>query len=316
MNGHSVTPSPKDGPQRKAAGCQPAAGRGARAQATVGETLRRARVALAAALSLDPRGASLEAQMLLADSLGKGRAWLIAHDADPVPVEALARFEGLLARRLAGEPMAYLLGRREFFGLTLAVTPAVLIPRPETEQLVELALAHLPDGQPRQVLDLGTGSGAVALAIAHARPAARVTAIERSRAALKVARENARRLGLTRVRFLQGDWFTPLEENERFHLIVANPPYVAEDDPHLCRGDVRFEPRAALAAGVDGLAALRHIVAQAPRWLLPGGWLFLEHGWNQGEACRALLSAAGFGAVQTHRDLAGCERVSGGQKPG
>jgi release factor glutamine methyltransferase len=282
----------------------------------VGETLRQARGALASALSLDARDASLEAQMLLCEALGQGRAWLIAHDTDPVPAEALARFQGLLARRLSGEPVAYLLGRREFFGLTLAVTPAVLIPRPETERLVELALAHLPDGHPCEVLDLGTGSGAVALAIAHARPAARVTAIERSPAALAVAHENARRLRLTRVRFLQGDWFTALEGEARFHLIVANPPYVAEDDPHLAQGDVRFEPRAALVAGRDGLAALRHIVAEAPRWLHRGGWLFVEHGWNQGEACRALLRAAGFGAVQTHRDLAGWERVSGGQKPG
>ncbi|MEO1767723.1 peptide chain release factor N(5)-glutamine methyltransferase [Thiobacter aerophilum] len=281
---------------------------------TLDEVLAAARAALAESLALDGRSASLEAQLLLAHALGRPRAWLLAHGRDKLHAQA-DRFETLLARRLAGEPMAYILGRREFYGLDLLVTPAVLIPRPETELLVELALAHIPDSAPWLVLDLGTGSGAVALAIARHRPATRVCAVERAPDALAVARDNARRLGLNRVQFLEGAWFAALEPGARFQLIVANPPYVAQDDPHLAQGDVRFEPRDALVAGADGLEALRDIIAGAPQHLLPGAWLLLEHGWDQGAACRTLLTQAGFEAVASHRDLAGQERVSGGRLP-
>lgn len=280
---------------------------------TLDQVLGRARAALAQTLALDAHSASLEAQLLLAESLGRPRAWLIAHGREPLAAPALAAFEALLARRLGGEPMAYILGRREFYGLELRVTPEVLIPRPDTELLVEWALALIPEGKPWSVLDLGTGSGAVALAIARHRPAARVTAVDRSPGALAVARENARRLALPQVRFLEGDWFTPLGTEARFQLIVANPPYVAEDDPHLTQGDVSFEPRMALAAGPAGLDALDAIIAGAPRHLVAGGWLLLEHGWDQGPACRARLAKAGFGAIASRRDLGDRERVTGGR---
>lgn len=281
--------------------------------ATLDQVLGRARAALAQTLGLNANSASLEAQLLLAEALGRPRAWLIAHGRDPLAAPALAAFETLLARRLAGEPMAYILGRREFYGLELLVTPEVLIPRPDTELLVEWALALIPEGEPWSVLDLGTGSGAVALAIARHRPVARLTAVDRSPGALAVARENARRLGVGTVRFLEGDWFTPLAPEARFQLIVANPPYVAEDDPHLTQGDVRFEPRLALAAGPAGFDALAAIIAGAPRHLAPGGWLLLEHGWEQGAACRARLAEAGFGAITSRRDLGNRERVTGGR---
>lgn len=281
--------------------------------ACVREALLHARAALKEALTLDAQEAALEAHVLLGEAAGRPRSWLLAHPEAALTPEAVERFAALLGRRQAGEPVAYLLGRREFFGLELRVTPAVLIPRPETELLVELALAHIPVAAPVRVLDLGTGSGAVALALARHRPRARVTAVDRSAAALEVARENARRLGLEHVSFLEGDWFAPLAGGERFDLIVGNPPYVAEGDPHLARGDVRFEPREALAAGPDGLDALRAIAREAGRWLTPGGLLLLEHGHDQGPACRALFEAAGFAAVQTHRDLEGRERVTGGR---
>ncbi len=283
---------------------------------TVRQALVQARQALEQALGLDRGAASLEAHLLLGQALGRPRAWLLAHPEQGLDESARAAFEGLLARRRQGEPVAYLLGRREFFGLDLRVTRDVLIPRPETELLVELALAHLPPEVPAEVLDLGTGSGAIALALAHARPAARLTAIDRSARALAVARDNARRLGLERVRFLEGDWFSPLPAGMRFDLIVANPPYVAVGDPHLAEGDLRFEPATALVGGADGLAALSTIIAQAGQWLAPGGSLWLEHGYDQAAPCRSLLERAGFEAVASHRDLAGQERVSGGRWPG
>lgn len=278
---------------------------------TIGDTLGAARRTLEQALALDPREAGLEAHLLLGHALGRSRSWLVAHGREPIPAEALTGFEALLRRRLDGEPVAYLLGRREFFGLELLVTPEVLIPRPETELLVELALAHLPGAVQRSVLDLGTGSGAVALAIAGERPKAAVTAVDALGGALAVAQANARRLGLDRVRFLLGDWFSPFAAGERFDLIVGNPPYVAADDPHLAA--LRFEPRQALAAGPDGLDALRTIIATAPKHLAPGGVLLLEHGHDQGAACRDLFAQAGFGEIATHRDLSGLERVTLGR---
>lgn len=268
---------------------------------------------ISAALGLDPSVSRLEAQILLCRTLGRSRAWLIAHDRDPLTTPQVAAFQELLGRRLAGEPVAYILGEREFYGMIFKVTPAVLIPRPETELLVELALARLPQGSPARVLDLGTGSGAVALSIAAQRPQALVTAVDISSAALDVARENAQRLAVTNVRFLQGAWFAALPPQEKFDLIVSNPPYIAACDPHLTQGDVRFEPAGALASGTDGLDDIRTIVAEAPTYLLPGGWLLFEHGYDQAAACRVLLEQAGYVAVSSSTDLAGIERVTLGQ---
>lgn len=254
-----------------------------------------------------------EASLLLEALLGRGRAWLFAHGDDPLDPTVRERFGALVGRRQAGEPVAYLVGRRGFWTLDLAVTPATLIPRPETELLVEQALERLAPDRPVQVADLGTGSGAIALAIASERPLARVLATDRSEGALAVARRNAEATGLDgRVGFRCGDWFAPLA-GERFHLIASNPPYIAEGDPHLGQGDLRHEPATALASGPDGLDAIRAIVACAPRHLLPGGWLLLEHGHDQGPAVAALLAAAGFTRVQTIGDLEGRDRVAVGQ---
>lgn len=253
----------------------------------------------------------LEAQMLLLHALGQppqARAWLLAHDDDALPADAATRLHALATRRLAGEPMAYLTGEKHFHGLRLRVDARVLDPRDDTETLVDWALALLPADAPRRVLDLGTGSGAIALAIAHARPQARVTAVDASADALTVARANAGQLGLA-VTLHHGDWLAPVA-GERFDLIVSNPPYIAEGDAHLPA--LAHEPRSALVSGADGLDDLRRIVATAPAHLAPGGWLLLEHGWDQAAAVRALLADAGFAQVQSRRDLAGIERCSGG----
>jgi len=253
----------------------------------------------------------LEAQMLLLHALGQppqARAWLLAHDDAALPADAATRLHALATRRLAGEPMAYLTGEKHFHGLRLQVDARVLDPRDDTETLVDWALALLPADAPRRVLDLGTGSGAIALAIAHARPQARVTAVDASADALTVARANAGQLGLA-VTLHHGDWLAPVA-GERFDLIVSNPPYIAEGDAHLPA--LAHEPRSALVSGADGLDDLRRIVATAPAPLAPGGWLLLEHGWDQAAAVRALLTDAGFTQVQSRRDLAGIERCSGG----
>jgi release factor glutamine methyltransferase len=223
-----------------------------------------------------------------------------------------AHYEALLTRRAQGEPLAYLVGRWEFWSLELAVGPAVLIPRPETELLVELALARIPPEAPWAVADLGTGSGAIALAVATERPACRVTATDLCPAALAVAQANARRLGLADVEFLAGDWCAPLEKR-RFHLVLSNPPYVATGDPHLGAGDLRFEPRLALTPGPDGLAAIRLIAPAARGHLYPAGELLLEHGYDQGAAIRRLLADLGYVAVETVTDLEGRERVTLGR---
>lgn len=262
--------------------------------------------------------ARIDAQMLLLHALGRDgtdRAWLIAHDGDALPPAAQTAFEALCHRRAAGEPVAYLTGRKAFYGLTLQVDARVLDPRPDTETLVDWALEVLsPHAAPR-VADLGTGSGAIALALQHQRPDARVLAVDASAEALAVARANAERLGLP-VRLLQGDWLTGLAAQEGpFDAIVSNPPYIAAADPHLAA--LAHEPLSALASGADGLADIRAIVAQAPAWLAPGGWLLLEHGWDQADAVQALLRAAGFGAVQSRHDLAGIARCTGGRwEPG
>lgn len=224
-------------------------------------------------------------------------------------------FSELLQRRLHGEPMAYIMGEREFYGLTFKVTPATLIPRPETELLVELALQRIPATGPCAVLDLGAGSGAVALSIAHARPQAQVHAVDVSPQALGVARENAARLALSNVAFFMGDWYAPLPGGNRYDIIVSNPPYIAAGDPHLQQGDLRHEPPSALTSGPDGLDDIRRIAAGAQAHLAPQGWLLLEHGYDQGAAVQRILRGAGLAEVFTARDLAGNDRVGGGRRP-
>ena len=257
--------------------------------------------------------ARIDAQMLLLHALGRtaaNRAWLLAHDTDAMDSAAQAHFSALCQRRLHGEPVAYLTGRKEFYGLSLQVDARVLDPRPDTETLVDWALQVLvPLAAPR-VLDLGTGSGAIALALQHQRPSAQVSAVDASADALAVARANAARLQLP-VQFREGCWLDGI--TGPLDAIVSNPPYIAAADPHLAA--LRHEPLQALASGADGLADLRTIVSQAPARLAPGGWLLLEHGWDQADAVQALLRAAGFTAVQDRKDLAGIVRCSGGQRP-
>jgi release factor glutamine methyltransferase len=255
-----------------------------------------------------------DAAMLLAHVAGRPRSWLYAHGDDDVDAATVDAFTGLVARREAGEPVAYLTGRRGFWRFDLAVTPDTLIPRPETELLVELALARLPPGRALRIADLGTGSGAIALALAHERPLAQVVATDASVAALQVARGNAEALRTGNLAFRHGDWLAPLA-GERYDLVASNPPYIAAGDPHLGEGDLRFEPDAALASGEDGLAAIRTIGRDAPAHLVPGGWLLLEHGWEQGAAVRALLQQAGFVDVATERDLEARDRVTLGRIP-
>jgi len=257
--------------------------------------------------------ARIDAQLLHLHALGRephDRAWLLAHDRDELPAEVLIRLEGLLQRRLAGEPIAYITGFKEFFGLRLQVDARVLDPRPDTETLVEWALELLPEGSAQGVLDLGTGSGAVALALQHERPNCTVTAVDASADALAVANANAQRLRLP-VRFVHSHWMDTVPGP--FDLIVSNPPYVAEGDPHLA--DLTHEPLQALTSGQDGLDDIRQIVAQAPSCLAPGGWLLLEHGWDQAQAVQALLRSAGLEEVQSRQDLAGIARCTGGRLP-
>jgi release factor glutamine methyltransferase len=269
---------------------------------------------LAAADLPDSPSPRLDAELLLAHVLGKPRSFLRTWPEHEPDVEQCARFERLLQRRRAGEPVAYLLGRQGFWSLDLEVSPDTLIPRPDTELLVETALQLAP-AMPLEVLDLGTGTGAIALALAAERSAWRVTGVDRVEAAVALAARNGQRLGLSNARFQLSHWFDGLGE-QRFGLIVSNPPYIAAGDRHLGEGDVRFEPASALVAGADGLDDIRLIVAQAPRHLLPGGWLLLEHGFDQGAAVRALLDGAGFVEVHSRRDLAGHERISLGRRPG
>lgn len=255
----------------------------------------------------------IDAELLLLHVLGKPRSWLFGHDTDALDMGDVAAFEALVARREAGEPVAYLTGRRGFWTLELAVTPATLIPRPETELLVERALERLPRDAAARIADLGTGSGAIALALAKERPRARVIATDASEAALIVACANAAENGIDNTEFRHGSWFAPLA-GERFDLIASNPPYIEADDPHLGQGDLRFEPMSALASGGDGLDDLRVIVGEAPSHLVDGGWLLVEHGWNQGAAVRALFADAGFIDIETARDLEGRERVTLGRR--
>ncbi|MGH8316439.1 MAG: peptide chain release factor N(5)-glutamine methyltransferase [Steroidobacteraceae bacterium] len=255
----------------------------------------------------------LDAELLLAHAMGSGRVRLHSHPEEIPPAGAAGRFIDLIERRAAGEPLAYLLGRKDFWTLELNVSPAVLVPRPETELLVERALA-LHAGEHARVADLGTGSGAIALALASARPHWQVTATDLSAEALAVARANAVRLGLTRVQCIEGDWLSCLIGCS-FDLLLSNPPYVAAGDPALEQPELRREPRLALIAAEEGLAALRTIIRTAPDRLEPGGWLLLEHGATQAAAVAGELVARGFAQVRSHRDLAGHERMTEGQWP-
>ena len=269
--------------------------------------------------------ARVDAQILLLHSLQRplhDRAWLLAHDSDTLTPAQTNAWQDALQRRLSSEPVAYITGRKDFFGLTLAVDARVLDPRPDTETLVDWALACLPDSAPSssssnrslRILDLGTGSGAVALALQHARPDATVWAVDASEDALAVARANAARLQLG-VQFIASDWLSAvdIQRTGRFDLIVSNPPYVAEGDPHLAA--LTHEPLQALTSGPDGLDDIRQIIAQAPACLTPGGWLLLEHGWDQATQVQALLREAGFEQVQSRRDLGGIERCTGAAMP-
>ncbi|MDQ7988984.1 MAG: peptide chain release factor N(5)-glutamine methyltransferase [Candidatus Dactylopiibacterium sp.] len=268
--------------------------------ATLGEALARAR----------GRIAQGDARILLREASGAGLAQLVAFPERALPPEAAARFLAWLARREAGEPVAHLLGEREFYGRRFRVSAATLIPRPDTELLVTLACERLAALAEPAVLDLGTGSGAIAISIALECPGARVSAVDFSAEALAVARANASALG-ARVTCLHGSWFAPVGA-ARYACIVSNPPYIAAADPHLAQGDLRFEPLTALASGVDGLDDIRHIVAGAAAHLAPRGWLLLEHGHDQAAAVRRLLDAQGYAGVASWRDLAGIERVTGG----
>ncbi len=265
-------------------------------------------------LARDPGATpALDAELLLAHALEVGRARLRSHPEEVPAAGAAARFLALIERRAAGEPVAYILGRKGFWTLELSISPAVLVPRPETELLVERALSLHSDGDAR-VADLGTGSGAIALALASARPRWQIVATDVSAEALAVARANAAALGLPRVEMLQGDWLTCLR-GRTFHLLLSNPPYVAADDPALRAPELMREPRLALVAAQDGLAALCAIVLHAPDHLEPGGWLLLEHGAAQAAAVAGALVARGFAQVRSHRDLAGRERMTEGQWP-
>ncbi len=272
---------------------------------TIHEALRHAR----------ERVDSVDARVLLQHVLDADRAYLATHADVELSAEQAAAYTTLIARRSAGEPVAYLVGTREFYGLRLRVTPAVLIPRPETELVVDIALAKLAHITAPRVLDLGTGSGAIALAIAALRADAYVLGVDRSASALAVAQENARALlgaDAARVEWRQSDWYAAVG-GERFDAILSNPPYIAAGDPHLARGDLRFEPQQALVGGGDGLDDIRIIVAAATAHLKTGGWLIFEHGYDQAARCRELLRSASFSAVESAKDLAGIERVTVGR---
>jgi release factor glutamine methyltransferase len=276
---------------------------------TLGEALREATGRLAASGLPDAR---LDAEVLLHAATGADRATLIAWPERRISSAQWQQLRALIERRAAGEPVAHILGRREFWSLSLRVTEHTLIPRPDTELLVDWALATLPAQAPLTCADLGTGSGAIAAALATERPRWTLIGIERCAAAAAVAADNARRLGLDGLLLARADWLQALADDS-LDAIVANPPYIRAGDPHLITGDLRFEPRSALVAGADGLEAVRAILGDAPRCLRPDGWLATEHGWDQGAAVRRLLRDRGFDAVTTHRDLAGHERITSGR---
>jgi release factor glutamine methyltransferase len=266
----------------------------------------------AAKLLIDSENPKHEAQLLLGYVLNKDRSYLIAYPEQVLSDKQVEVFSRLIQRRLQGEPIAYILGEKEFWSLTLKVTPDTLIPRPETELLVEQVLAKLPQDKLQRVADLGTGTGAIALAIATERLNWELTATDCSKKALLVAKQNAAHHHIKNVMFAQGTWCDALP-NGNYHVIVSNPPYIGPDDPHLKQGDVRFEPSSALVSNEAGLKDLKTIIYQALDYLVIGGWLMLEHGYDQGEALRQIMLEAGYQDVETHLDLAGCERVTVGR---
>lgn len=263
---------------------------------------------------LNNADAKLEAHLLLQHVLNVNRAWLIAHESDALQPNIHAVFEALLNRRLNGEPMAYILGCREFYGLDLMVTPDTLIPRPDTETLVEVALAKISNIPNQSILDLGTGTGAIALAIAKNRPQARITGVDASLGALKVAKQNAENLSIHNVEFVFSKWFENLE-SQKFDVIVSNPPYIKNQDAHLTQGDLRFEPISALASGVDGLDDIRQIIGDCLIHLKPQAWLMLEHGYNQAAQVADLMADVGLTNIETIKDLGNNDRVTIGKNP-
>jgi release factor glutamine methyltransferase len=267
-----------------------------------------------ATVKLNHDEAKLEAQLLLQHVLNVNRAWLIAHENDALQANQHAAFEALLNRRLNGEPIAYILGGRAFYGLDLLVTPDTLIPRPDTETLVEAALAQIPIAAHPSILDLGTGSGAIALAIAKNRPQASVIAVDASKAALAVAKKNAQNLSIDNVEFVLSNWFQHLN-NQPFDVIVSNPPYIEENDAHLSQRDLRFEPISALSSGEDGLNDIRQIIENSLVHLQPQGWLMLEHGFNQADKVADLMANTGFVSIETIKDFGGNNRVTIGKNP-
>ena len=277
---------------------------------TIDQIIRHATQALA---DISP-SARLDAEVLVMHVCNLSRSGLITRGTQTLDPQQAQRLQELLTRRLQGEPIAYLTGRREFWSLDLLVTPDVLIPRPETELLVEQALARIPVNADWVIADLGTGSGAVALALAHERPRCRVLATDTSAAALAITKANAQRLGINNVECRSGDWLTPLA-GEMLDMIVSNPPYVAQSDPHLARGDVRFEPRHALTPGGDGLGAIRCIAREARKHLHVDAWLLLEHGYDQGAAVRTLLEPQGYRDITSFCDTSNHERVTAGRRP-
>lgn len=279
---------------------------------TIHTALRAAQTALAQ--QTDSNEAKLESQLLLQHVLNVNRAWLIAHENDALQPNAHVAYEALLSRRLKGEPVAYILGWRDFFGLNLKVTPDTLIPRSDTETLVDVALAKIPNNQASEVLDLGTGTGAIALAIANNRPQASITGVDASKPALEIASKNAQDLHMTNVSFVFSNWFSAFT-HQKFDVIVSNPPYIEQNDIHLQQGDLRFEPISALASGEDGLDDIRRIVDQCLIYLKPQGWLMLEHGYNQAEQVVNLMAQAGLVDIETMKDLGGNNRVSVGKNP-
>lgn len=269
---------------------------------------------LSLAQQLDSPTAQLDAELLLCFVLSKPRSYLYTWPDKVLSASQVAAYQDLLQRRKSGEPVAYLLGRQGFWTLDLQVAEHTLIPRADTEILVETALQLADASTAWQVLDLGTGSGALALALASERAHWQITGVDRIESAVALAQANQQHTGLSNVKFLQSNWFSALAD-QRYNLILSNPPYIAEHDPHLQQGDVRFEPLSALVSGPDGLADIRSIIAQAGAYLIPPGWLLLEHGYDQASAVRALLEQAGFVEVHSQRDLAGHERVSLGRMP-
>ncbi len=256
---------------------------------------------------------TIDARMLLQHVLRVNHAFLLTHPEEPLSAALVEKFTTLVLQRVSGMPVAYLTGERAFYDQIFRVTPAVLVPRPETELLVDLVLETITADRSCNVLDLGTGSGAIAITIARHRPRANVIAVDLSNDAISVAQWNVQNLGVDNVRLVQGSWYEPLGTDEKFDVIVSNPPYVAERDPHLQQGDLRFEPAIALSADENGLACIRHIIATAPAYLVDGGRLLIEHGYDQSATCQLLAAHAGFEHIQVHKDLAGIERVCDGR---